>query len=79
MKVVYIRISKNNLMQITRHQMTLEEIRIRRAKELETKPAAVIPVRFKMEPVKKVSEDPFEQAAYAYGLIESVVETDGRE
>ena len=62
-----------------------EEIRIRRAKalgrvkELEAKPAAVIPVRFKMEPVKKVSEDPFEQAAYAYGLIESVVETDGRE
>ena len=45
-------------------------------KELEEKPAAVIPVRFKMEPVKKVSEDPFEQAAYAYSLIESVVVVD---
>lgn len=30
-----------------------------------------------MPAVKQVYDDPFEQAAYAYSLIESGVETDG--
>lgn len=60
-----------------------EAVRISRAKalgrnwELEAKPASAAPTKFTMTPVKKVYEDPFMQAAYAYSLIESEVETDG--
>lgn len=60
-----------------------EAVRISRARalgrirELETKPGGTAPTRFKMPPVKKVYDEPFMQAAYAYSLIESEVETDG--
>ncbi len=60
-----------------------EEVRMSHAKalgrvrELETKTEAEFPTRFTMPAVKQVYEDPFEQAAYAYSLIESEVETDG--
>lgn len=60
-----------------------EAVRISRAKalgrirELETKPAGAAPIKFTMAPAKKVYDDPFKQAAYAYSLIESEVETDG--
>lgn len=60
-----------------------EAARISRAKalgrirELEAKPTGAAPTKFVMAPVKKVSDDPFIQAAYAYSLIESEVATDG--
>lgn len=60
-----------------------EAVRISRAKalgrvrELEAKPTGTAPTRFMMSPAKKVYDDPFMQAAYAYNLIESEVETDG--
>lgn len=60
-----------------------EEMRMSRAKalgrvrELETKTEAEFPTRFSMAAVKQVYGDPFEQAAYAYSLIEREVETDG--
>ena len=60
-----------------------EEIRIDRAKalgrvwELEGKKETLFPTSFSMPTVKKVSEEPFEQAAYAYSLIESEVDGDG--
>lgn len=60
-----------------------EAVRISRAKalgrirELEIKPGGTAPTRFTMVPVKKVYDDPFMQAAYAYSLIESEVDTDG--
>lgn len=56
-----------------------EEIRMSRARalgrvwELEGKKNIPVPVRFSMPTVKKISDDPFEQAAYAYSLIESEV------
>lgn len=62
-----------------------EEVRMNRAKSLgrvkELKGVQKIefPTRFIMPAVKKVHEDPFEQAAYAYSLIESEVEKDGTE
>lgn len=62
-----------------------EEIRISRAKALgrvrkaELKLQTKIPTKFKMPTVKEVYENPFEQAAYVYSLIESEVETDGTE
>ena len=37
----------------------------------------LFPTNFTMPAVKKVSDDPFEQAAYAYSLIESEVDGDG--
>lgn len=60
-----------------------EAVRISRAKalgrirELEVKPGDTAPTRFTMSPAKKVYDDPFMQAAYAYSLIESEVETNG--
>lgn len=60
-----------------------EEVRMSRAKalgrvrELETKTEAEFPARFAIPAVKQIHDDPFEQAAYAYSLIESEVETDG--
>ena len=60
-----------------------EEIRMSRAKalgrvwELEGKKDIPFPTSFSMPAVKKVSDDPFEQAAYAYSLIESEVDGDG--
>lgn len=60
-----------------------EAVRISRAKalgrvrELEAKPTGTAPTRFTMSPAKKVYDDPFMQAAYAYSLIESEVETNG--
>lgn len=60
-----------------------EAVRISRARalgrirELEAKPVVAASFRFIMAPVKKVYDDPFMQAAYAYSLIESEVETDG--
>ena len=60
-----------------------EEIRMSRAKalgrvwELEGKKDILFPTNFTMPAVKKVSDDPFEQAAYAYSLIESEVDGDG--
>ena len=60
-----------------------EEMRMSRAKalgrvwELEEKKDILFPTNFTMPAVKKVSDDPFEQAAYAYSLIESEVDGDG--
>jgi len=62
-----------------------EEIRTSRAKalgrvwELEGKKDPIFPTRFSIPTVKKVSDDPFEQAAYAYSLIESEVDMGGTE
>lgn len=63
-----------------------EEIRMGRAKvlgrvwELEEKKDILFPTNnFTMSAVKKVSDDPFEQAAYAYSLIESEVDMGGTE
>ena len=62
-----------------------EEIRMDRAKalgriwELEGKKDILFPTNFTMPAVKMVSDDPFEQAAYAYSLIESEVDMDGTE
>ena len=62
-----------------------EEIRMSRAKalgrvwELEGKKEPIFPTSFSMPAVKKVSDDPFEQAAYAYSLIESEVDMGGTE
>lgn len=62
-----------------------EEVRMGRARELgrvrelEPAKAASFPTKFTMPAVKKVYENPFEQAAYAYSLIESEVERDGAE
>ena len=60
-----------------------EEIRRSRAKalgrvwELEGEKETIFPTSFSMPAVKKFSDDPFEQAAYAYSLIESEVDGDG--
>lgn len=48
-----------------------------RVRKLGTKKEAEFPTRFTMPVVKQVYDDPFEQAAYAYSMIESEVETDG--
>lgn len=62
-----------------------EEVRMGRARELgrvrelEPEKAAFFPTKFTMLAVKKVYENPFEQAAYAYSLIESEVERNGDE
>lgn len=62
-----------------------EEVRMNRAKSLgrvkELKGVQKIefPTQFIMPAVKKVHEDPFEQATYAYSLIGSEVEKDGTE
>lgn len=62
-----------------------EEIRMSRAKalgrvrELEVKQVEPFPAKFTMPAVKTVYENPFEQAAYAYSLIESEVKADGTE
>ena len=62
-----------------------EEIRMSRAKalgrvwELEGKKDILFPTNFTIPAVKKVSDDPFEQAAYAYSLIESEVDMGGTE
>ena len=47
--------------------------------ELEEKKEPIFPTSFSMPAVKKVSDDPFEQAAYAYSLIESEVDMGGTE
>src|SRR5699024_3243802 len=60
-----------------------EEIRMKRAKalgrvwELEGKKDILVPTSFSMPEVKNVSDDPFEQAADAYSLIESEVDMGG--
>lgn len=62
-----------------------EEIRMSRARalgrvrELESKPDSVFPTSFSMPAVRTVYENPFEQAAYAYSLIESEVSAVGTE
>ena len=62
-----------------------EEIRMSRARalgrvrELKGKQPDPFPTRFTMPVVKTVYDDPFEQAAYAYSLIESEVAMDGTE
>ena len=62
-----------------------EEVRMSRAKALgrgvgmEGKKEPIFPTRFSIPTVKKVSDDPFEQAAYAYSLIESEVDMGGTE
>ena len=45
--------------------------------ELEGKEDLLFPTSFTIPAVKKVSDDPFEQASYAYSLIESEVDGDG--
>ncbi|WP_415930728.1 hypothetical protein [Zhenpiania hominis] len=45
--------------------------------ELEGKKDILFPTNFTIPAVKKVSDDPFEQAAYIYSLIESKVDGDG--
>ena len=42
--------------------------------ELEGKKDIIFHTSFSMPAVKKVSDDPFEQMAYAYSLIESEVD-----
>lgn len=60
-----------------------EEIRMSRARALgrvmerKGKQPEPFPTRFTMSAVKTVYDDPFEQAAYAYSLIESEVAMDG--
>lgn len=60
-----------------------EEIRMSRARALgrvrerKGKQPEPFPTRFTMSSVKTVYDDPFEQAAYAYSLIESEVAMDG--
>lgn len=60
-----------------------EEIRMSRARalgrvqELKGKTECIFPTHFSMPVVKTVYKDPFEQAAYAYGLIESEVSNVG--
>ena len=60
-----------------------EEVRMSRAKalgrvwELEGKKDILFPTNFTIPAVRKVSDDPFEQAAYAYSLIESEVDMGG--
>lgn len=62
-----------------------EEVRLGRAKalgrvrELKSAKEAPFPTKFTMPAVKAVYEDPFQQAAYAYSLIESEVEQNGVE
>ncbi len=62
-----------------------EKMRMNRAKalgrvwELEGKKDILFPTNFTIPALKKVSDDPFEQAAYAYSLIESEVDGDGTE
>ena len=62
-----------------------EEIRMDRAKalgrvwELEGKKNILFPTNFTIPAVKKVADDPLEQAAYAYSLIESEVGMGGTE
>lgn len=62
-----------------------EEVRMNRAKalgrvwELEGKKDILFPISFSILAVKKVSDNPFEQAAYAYSLIESKVDMGGTE
>lgn len=62
-----------------------EEIRMSRAKalgrvwELERKKDILFPTSFSIPAVKKFSNDPFEQAAYVYSLIESEVDMGGTE
>lgn len=62
-----------------------EEIRMSRARalgrvrELEGKPNSIFPTSFSMPAVSTVYENPFEQAAYAYSLIESEVSAVGNE
>ena len=45
--------------------------------ELEGKKDILFPTSFTIPTVRKVSDDPFKQAAYAYSLIESEVDGDG--
>jgi hypothetical protein len=54
-----------------------EKIRMGRVRKLERKQPEPFPTRFTMPAVKTVYDDPFEQAAYAYSLIESEVVMDG--
>ena len=60
-----------------------EEIRMDRARvlgrvrELKGKQPEPYPINFTIPSVKTVYDDPFEQAAYAYSLIESEVALDG--
>lgn len=62
-----------------------EEIRMSRARalgrvrELDGKRDCIFPTRFSMPAVRTVYENPFEQAAYAYSLIESEVSEVGNE
>lgn len=46
-------------------------------RELEGKKDILFPTNFTIPAVRKVSDNPFEQAAYAYSLIESEVDGDG--
>ena len=48
-----------------------------RVRELKVKEMPAVPLHFKMERQAKVFYDPYEQAEYAYSLIESEVETNG--
>lgn len=63
----------------------VEEIRMSRARalgrvrELKGKTECIFPTHFSMPVVKMVYKDPFEQAAYAYSLIESEVNIVGTE
>lgn len=62
-----------------------EEIRMNRARklgrvrELQAEQERKFPSKFWMPAVKNIYKNPFEQAAYAYSLIESEVESDGTE
>ena len=62
-----------------------EEIRMSRARalgrvrELEGKSDSVFPTSFSMPAVRTVYQNPFEQAAYVYSLIESEVSAVGTE
>jgi len=51
-------------------------VKLGRVFERKAKPRPIIPAAFQMSPVKQQFEDPFEQAAYVYSLIQAEVQND---
>lgn len=51
-------------------------VKLGRVFERKAKPVPVIPTAFQMRPIKQQIEDPFEQAAYVYSLIQIEVSND---
>ncbi len=51
-------------------------VKLGRVFERKTKPRPIIPTAFQISPIKQQFEDPFEQAAYVYSLIQTEVQND---